>query len=161
VYGRRPLTRLEAALYVVATGVLVAVLLDRMLEYFEIAERATVEATVNRVNSGINTRLAYDRLKGRISDPEEWLRRNPFELVSMNPANFLGEVDRAEPSAVPPGQWVYDRGTAQLLYRPRFSRHLQTRNGSKLLRFQVRPMGVNAYGPYHLVPSVAYEWGAF
>jgi hypothetical protein len=164
VYWGRPLSRLEAALYIALAAVLAAVLLDRLLEHFEMAERAAVEATLNRVNSGLNTRLAYEWLAGRVADESAWARRNPFELANARPSNFAGEADRPDPAAVPRGQWLYDRTDGILLYRPRLARRLETGDGSGVLRFRLGAKDLPTAGlrrVYQLVPAVDYRWENF
>ena len=52
MYGSRPLSKLESALYVIVVSVLVLVFLDRMQVYFEYAERAAVETTLLHTQSG-------------------------------------------------------------------------------------------------------------
>jgi hypothetical protein len=161
VYWRRPLTRLEAALYVAIAGVLAVVLLDRLIENFELAERAAVEATVMQVNSALNARVAYELLRGRVPDDGQWQRRNPFALAGTSPANYGGEADRVEPSGIAAGEWFYDRSEAVLLYRPRFSRHLVIQDGSRVLRFHLRATGESGARAYQVVPATPYDWGTF
>src|SRR3979411_533404 len=93
MYWRRPLTRLELALSPAAVAVVLAVFLERLLTYMELAERTVMEMTVSRVNSALDVRRAYDMLAARTASAPTTLSRNPFELAGMSPANFHGEMD--------------------------------------------------------------------
>lgn len=155
MYGSRPLAKLEAALYVLAVSALVLVLLDRMLVYFEYAERAAVEATLLRTQSALHTRLAYDILRGKAPNPAEWSTQNPFKLAQMKLENFAGERDAADSGVLEGGQWVYDRTTRHIVYKPRYSRGLSIEGGGVALRFR---LGISQDGLPRLEPVERYRW---
>jgi len=156
IYGRRPLTRLEAALYAGFTAVLIAIFLERVLAYMVFAERMAMEATVNQVMSGANRRLAYDLLRGARHDSEAWKRRNPFELAGIAHANFAGELDTAQVQGIGGGAWAFDRERGELIYRPRLRIGLQTSDPDGVLRFR-GSLASGALG-YTLVPATSYQW---
>ena len=156
MYGSRPLAKLEAALYVLVVSALVLVLLDRMLAYFEYAERAAVEATLLRTQSALHTRLAYDILRGKAPDPAEWPTQNPFALGQMKLENFAGERDAADSGILEGGRWVYDRATHHIIYKPRYSRGLSIEGGGVALRFRLVMGGPG--GLALLAPVAPYRW---
>lgn len=119
IYGRRPLTRLEAGLYAVIVGVLIAVLMERLLDQMALAERSTVETTLNNLMSAVNTRLAYERMRGQAPNLEAWVRGNPFELAGASPGNFAGEIDAVQAADLARGSWAFDRDRGELVYLPR------------------------------------------
>src|SRR3979490_1800564 len=93
MYWRRRLSRLEAAIYAAVVALVLAVFLERLLYYMELAERTAMEITVSHVNSGLDLRQASGRLATQsVRDPAA-SARNPFELAAMSPGNFLGEMD--------------------------------------------------------------------
>jgi hypothetical protein len=153
IYGLRPLSRLEAAIYGLIVALLVALLAERLLDYMEIAERAAVEQTVLRVNSGLNLRLAHALIQGR--RPELPANQDPFTLAGVVSPNFLGAQDfpdlQGETRA-----WVYDRLRQELIYVPRLKAGLRTDDPDGVLRFRVAadPAG----GAYSLVPVTRYAW---
>jgi hypothetical protein len=151
----RPLTRLETGAYAAIVAVLIAVFFDRMLDQFEFAERVAMEVTVSHVNSGVNIRLAYDRLRG-VAAASDWSERNPFELARMSPPNFLGERSSARLGAVARGSWIYDGRRAELVYLPRWKRSLRTRDPDGALRFRLQPPVQG--GAFMLVPTSKYDW---
>jgi hypothetical protein len=151
MYGRRPLTRLEAGLFAGLVGVFIVLFARQALDYMEIAERAAMEATLINTMSAINIRLIQDIASQR-QGARDWTRRNPFELARMAPANFAGDLDDSPPAS---GSWGYDRASAELIYTPRLRFRLQTSNGEARLRFRLveRPTG-----GYSLAPITPYRW---
>jgi|SRR6188508_2362133 len=155
MYWRRPLTRLELALYAAIVGVVLAVFLDRLLDTMELAERLAMEATVTRVNSALTVRVAADRLRGRPTRISEVLDRNPFEVAGAAASNSLGELDAPILEDLERGKWVFDRVGRELIYLPRLHRRLQA-TGS-VVRFRLVHRGD---GTLALTPVLPYSWGA-
>src|SRR6185503_722651 len=104
MYGRRPLTKLEAAIFAAVVGVFLVIFARQMLGYMEIAERAAMQATLINTTAAINVRLAAS-YRDQAAGTSDWTRRNPFELTGMLPPNFTAGV---APGLLEPGQWTYD-----------------------------------------------------
>lgn len=149
MYGRRPLTKLEAGIYAALVGIFLAVFASQMLDYMEIAERAAMQATLINTASAINVRLAAS-LRDHASPPD-WSGRNPFELAGMFPANF--ERD-AIPAFLESGRWTYDPDRAELAYMPRLRSTLVVPEGERALRFRL----VRNSAGYLLEPTVRFTW---
>lgn len=156
MYGRRPLTRLESALYAGIAAILVGVFCRQMLYYMEVAERIAMEATVNQLISAINTRLAYEVMRGEVGNVPAWVRRNPFELARASPANFRGELGASPPGALERGFWAFESSRAELVYFPRLHLDLQTDDPDAALRFKA-VVPPDAMG-YRLVLTSPYRW---
>jgi hypothetical protein len=156
MYWRRPLTRFEMGLSAAVVAVVMAAFLARLLDYMEIAERSNMETTVSYINSGINTGLAYDMLEGRPVNMATGLKRNPFELARMSPANFLGELGGRDLASLEKGSWIYDRPTNELIYLPKLRRGLRTEDPQGAIRFRL--VQAREKAPYMLVPTSVYEW---
>lgn len=154
IYWRRPLTRLELALYAGLVGIAVMFLASRLLDYLELAERASMEMTVARVNSAINVHLAYEMLGGRLIYAEPALRRNPFELAKMAQSNYVGELESGDLSKVERGNWVFDRQQTELVYLPRLRSGLRSPEDGAIRFHLVRRGG----STYLLVPTSDYVW---
>jgi len=155
VYWRRRLSRLEAAICAVVVAVVLAVFLERVLYYMELAERTVMEITVSNVNSALNVRRAYDMLSGRAANDPTAPLRNPFELAGMSPANFHGEIDSPSLGSLERGRWVFDRSTRELIYLPRLRRGLTTTDPDGAIHFRLEPRG---NGISMLVPTSKYAW---
>jgi len=159
MYGRRALTRLESALFAAIAGVLIAVLLDQLFDYLELAERAMVEVTLSNVQSGLNVRLAHDLLTGRATDLAAWRKNNPLTLARAIPTHYLGESYRPRLDEVDPPAWLFDTATTELIYVPRHARSLKTADGSGVLRFHLVPgQDVGAIG-VRIAAAQPYFWG--
>jgi general secretion pathway protein G len=151
VYWHRRLTRLEAAISATLLAVFLAVFLERVLYYLELAERTVVVLTVSNVNSALNVRRAYDMLGGQAMNDRV---RNPFELAGMSPDNFLGEIDSPSLATLERGQWVFDRTRRELIYLPRLHRGLETADPDGAIRFKLElQRGVSM-----LVTTSDYAW---
>ncbi len=156
IYGRRPLTKLEAALYAGIAAILLAVFASRVLDYMEIAERSAMQATISNLIAAINTRLAYDVMRGEVGNVSAWARRNPFELAKVSSSNFSREVDASTPGSLERGKWAYDVSRAELVYLPRLRRGLETTDPDGILRFRA-VIDSRGFG-YALVPVPMYRW---
>ena len=155
MHWRRNLTRLEIGIYAAVVGVVLAVFLERVLYYMELAERTAMEVTVSNVNSAINIRRAFGMLAPRGTKDPSAPPRNPFALAEMSPANFIGEVDLPDLANLERGQWVFDRTRRELIYLPRLRRGLDTADPDGAIRFKLEPRG-NTVSV--LVPTLEYVW---
>jgi hypothetical protein len=156
MYWRRSLTRLEAGLYAAVIAIVLALFIERLLYYMELAERVALETTVTRVNSALATRQAYDMALGLPRAADAWSRGNPFTLANTSPMNFLGEEALPNLAALDRGSWVYDSVSNDLIYLPRLRAGLRTSDPDEVLRFRVSR--VDPKGSYQLVPTNAYVW---
>lgn len=156
MYGSRPLSKLESAIYVIVVSVIVLAMLDRMLTYFEYAERAMVETTLLRTQSALHTRLAFDLLRGKAPDLDAWSDHNPFDLAKMQLPNFAGERDASDAAALEDGKWVYDPAKRELVYVARHARGLSVDGGGSALRFRLIIGGPG--GLPNLAPVAPYRW---
>jgi hypothetical protein len=155
LYWRRRLSRLELAVYASVVAVLLAVFLERVLYYMELAERSSMEATVSNVNSALNVMLAYNALNGRPGDDRSVAQHSPFALVTMSPTNFHGEIDAPRLDGLERGYWVFDRSGRELIYLPRLHRGLRTADPEAAIRFRLL---LRQGKGYMLVPTSTYEW---
>lgn len=156
IYGQRSATKLEAALYGGIAAILIAVFANELLDYMEIAERCAMQATLGNLVAAINTRLAYEVMRGEIGNVSAWPRRNPFELARASVGNFSGEMDTLAQGALVRGRWAFDANRAELVYLPRLRRSLETGDPEGALRFRavVSPAGFG----YRLEPASPYRW---
>ena len=153
---------LESALYVIIAGALAALLLHRLQQLSEVAEKTAMEATVARLQSALYARAAKAVLSGRARVALDWRSRNPVVLAHAELPNYLGEFDHPDLASLEPGNWLYDRGRNELVY-------LVRRAGSfsggtdpvPAIRFRLQlertPLG--AYSPMLLHPAAEYDWG--
>lgn len=159
----RPRNYLQAALYVVICGVIVTMLVDRLLDYAEIAERAAMEATVARLNNALYARLAYLALRGDYEAIEALASNSPFTSTEAKSPAYLGEFP-SSPIDVGPGTWHYDRATNELVYVPRFARRFHSAGGARAdaarYAVELRKASRYAYTGVALRPSGGWHWDA-
>ena len=155
MYWRRRLTRLEVAIYASVAALVLAVFLERVLYYMELAERTVMELTVSNVNSALTVRRALDMLAGRASNDPTAPSRNPFALAGMSPANFHGEIDSPNLADLERGYWVFDQTRRELIYLPRLRRGLDTADPDGAIRFRLER---RANDTSMLVPTSKYAW---
>jgi len=154
MYGARPLTRLEAALYGSIAAILIAVLAQQLIEVMEVAERTSMQVTVAQLNAAIATRLAYEVMRGEVGNVQAWTQQNPFELARMKHARFAGEFQSV--ADLDRGTWTFDPVRAELIYAPRLRTGLHTADPDGVLRFRgiASPNGMG----YALVPTPPFRW---
>lgn len=154
---------LQSALYVAIAGILAAVLLERLLTYAEAAEKATVEATISRLQSALYARVAYLVLRGEYDQLEALPRRSPFAVTRAEATNYLGEYDGSPPGPAQTGSWYFDRQRAELVYRPNLTRYFKAADGKAAfpeLRFrvEVQRSSKHAYSAVMLKPTISNRW---
>jgi hypothetical protein len=156
IYGRRPLTRLEAGLYGGIAAILIAIFAGYVLDFMETAERVGMELTLSHLISGVNTRVAYDMLLGKTPEDLAGTRSNPFELARMTPTNFLGSGNSSSIGSLERGSWFYDVTREELVYLPRLRWGLETGASDKALRWHFARRND---GPgYVLILTTPYRW---
>jgi len=133
MYGRRPLTKLEAGIFAGVVGIFLTVFAHYMLGYMEVAERVAMQATLINTSGAINVRLAQSFLDQR-PGPKDVTERNPFDVAGAAPPNFARNADL---STLASGQWAYDSEHAELVYVPRLRSSLRTEGGEFALRFRL------------------------
>jgi hypothetical protein len=155
MYGRRPLTRLEAGLYAGLVGIFITVFAWQILDYMELAERSAMNATLSNLASGLNARAAQELLsRGKLD--ASWARRNPFEIAQVSGGNYVGSVDAEGLRSLPSASWAFDPARAEVVYLPRRTARLETSDPQRLLRFRLvrSPRGPG----YVLEPTATYRW---
>jgi hypothetical protein len=122
---------LEFWLAAALIGVATTFLLPALWRIEEDAERLLVESTIRNINSGLRLAESELVLQGREAERRTLLLANPVTWLESPPTGYV-ECDRIEAHAVEAGQWVWERETRLLHYRPRHSEHLQVQGGGTL-----------------------------
>ncbi len=161
----RGFSLLELAVVACVLSVLLAVFLNRLTFYQELAERAQFESTLQAYKTALQIRLAELIVDRREAEARTLEAGNPTELMSTKPANYGGDY----PASPRPGTWYFDTGAHELVYvvntGGRLSRAVT--DNPKQLRYKVRvifqpinaPGGsINSIGGITLVPGRVYQW---
>lgn len=162
---QRGFSLLELAVVAVVLSVLLAVLLERLAFYQEMAERARFESTLQGYKTALQIRLAELILERREGEARRLEDENPTQWLSEKPTDYGG----AYPLRPEPGTWYFDDTTRELVYVANSARRLviELRDGRKQLRFRVKvayqeiaagSSRVRGLAGIGLQPSAAYRW---
>jgi hypothetical protein len=154
---------LQSALYLAIAGVLAAVLLERLLTYAEVAEKAAMEATLSQLSAALYARVAYLALRGEYEAIDALRDGNPFISGYVKFPNYLGEFDAVPAGDIAEGKWLYDRARRELVYVPNLRRYLQANaaghsDGALRFRLEVRKVSKQAYTGILLEPVGDTRW---
>ena len=162
---QRGMTWLELALVAGLLGVVGVVMLHRLADYQELAERADMEYGVATLKSALRIRVGVLMVEGRLTEKRRLLCENPVLWLERQPANYAGEAHGAAVKNVSPGHWYYDPVECVIAYVARNSRHLAPDStGMARVRFQVRADAEDTAGRpggLSLVPVEPYRWESF
>ncbi|MCK7581248.1 MAG: hypothetical protein MZV65_40170 [Chromatiales bacterium] len=133
-------------------AVLVAVLLQRLIDYEEYAEKTAVELTVRNLRSALRWQTAQRMIHSRTVELAGLAGANPIPWLERPPAGYLGELAGATSAVVSGGSWYFDLDSRELVYVPNLNRHLVLPPGAvPQMRWQVRvlksSMGRDVNGP--------------
>jgi general secretion pathway protein G len=106
----------EFAVAVAVFAILLTVLLQRLSFYQDDAEDVAVRHVVANIRTALDIKLAEGRLPGNTVDLTILSEKNPLDLLTKKPANYLGEYSAPADKDVTPGNWYFDRQDKTLVY---------------------------------------------
>ena len=112
----RGFSLIELAITLALISVLAGLLLERMVYYQEVAEKASMEQVAADLRSSVNLRAAELVLDNGFAELDELVLKNPFELLAQKPQNYLGVLDGPSPEQVPGGKWYFDKRSKEVVY---------------------------------------------
>ena len=131
----RGFTVLELVLVFIVVGVAGTIAANRFFYYQELAEKATMDATLASFKMGLQIRSAELAISNNQSQAGGLEKENPVRWLAEPPANYAGEY----PAHPQPGHWYFDAKDAALVYVPNSTRYLQLSTaGNSELRFRVK-----------------------
>ncbi len=159
-------TMLELMVAIALIGVFASVLLDRLLYYQELAEKAAMEYTVNVLKLGLQIRIGHLMAQNQVVDFMAVARENPATWLDAPLPGYRGEVVATPNPQMPAGSWYYDRTQRELVYVTALNRYLQTNAQDKSrVHFRVkvvRPDGTAARDSLvlglQLAAAEPYRW---
>jgi len=115
-HSQRGIKLFEVAVATAVFTIIVTVLLLRLWYYQDRAEEVAVQQVVNNIRSALEIEVAQGRLLGKAVDLTMLMEKNPLELLTNKPANYLGEFFSPADSDVTVGNWYFDRYDKTLVY---------------------------------------------
>ena len=103
----------------------------------EYAEKTAVEMTVLNIRTGLRYKMADLMMQNRLYELPGLLEENPVNWLEKPPLNYVGEASNSEREKVRPGNWYFDAGKKQLVYKLNLSDHFNWRGeGDPELRYE-------------------------
>ncbi len=139
--AQRGFTLFELIVAISVILVLAAVFLSRVPYYQGQAEKAAMERVVSAVQSALVLRYGTLLARGANNEKELGLLAtdNPISWLQQKPQNYAGEYFDPGPSTVPPGRWVFDLKSRDLIYTVDHADYFTPgKDGKKWIRFHVR-----------------------
>jgi len=108
---------LELTVVIVAVGILVGVVLDRLLPLIGRAERVAFLQVQAELQTALLLEAAELITVGQANRLADLAQRNPMTLFLQAPQNYVGALPSPAAAELPAGTWYYDEQTARLGYR--------------------------------------------
>ena len=168
--SRRGFSLLELVVVIVLISVLLTLGIERLLIMKAQAERTAMEQVLSSIRSGLTIRLAELAVRSRLPQAAAMAGKNPFNVLSEKPPNYLGELLRPDPGTLARGNWYFDLQEGALCYLPESEEFFESRLEPPRARFRIAPVfdDVNKNGRYDegldllrglsLAPLEAYSW---
>jgi general secretion pathway protein G len=160
-------TALELVVSASVVLVFAGVLLERMLFYQELAEKARMELQVTTLKLALQVRIGTQITEHEPVDYPAMARGNPVRWLDAPMAGYRGEPGPQEAKLLPGGCWYFDQQALELVYQPRLDLHLDADGtGRKRVRFHVQVLRAQAGARkddaamvgLRLVPVEGYRW---
>jgi general secretion pathway protein G len=132
-------TLVELLIVVCIVAFLASLLFSRILFYQELAEKAAMQQVVSAVQTALVMEYGHRMASGMGPGVINITNENPMEWLAQKPGNYAGEYYGVKPSTAEPGNWVFDRGSHELIYLPDHVEYfVPAKNGTRWIRFHTR-----------------------
>lgn len=108
-------TWVEVAVVVLIYGTILAVLLDRLLYYQELAEKASMEYVATVLRSELRIKMGELIIQNREADIPALAHQNPITWLEKQPQSYCGELEHEADGEVT-GCWYFIRDGKILTY---------------------------------------------
>lgn len=132
---QRGFTFFEFSVVALVLSALAVIFYDKLLLYQEQGEKATMERTIDSIESALRMRQAQLFSMDRAGDVAILATSNPIDWLITKPGNYIGVEEGPLPSDGPRGVWYFDAKRHQLVYVVKHDRHL--RHPAREIAFRV------------------------
>jgi prepilin-type N-terminal cleavage/methylation domain-containing protein len=138
-HGPRGFSLLELVVVISIIAIFAAVLLGRLKNTAAIAEKTTMEATVNQINTALLFEFAADVIHNTRDKIPALASKNPVDWLAQPPSNYLGEFAATPKQPEPGGNWYFDTTDHFLVYTVQRGEEFQPDStGLKRVRYRVK-----------------------
>jgi prepilin-type N-terminal cleavage/methylation domain-containing protein len=135
---QRGFTLLELVVVIAIVSILIGLFLNRVMIYQELAEKTAMEQVVGTLQSALVLQHAQIQTRGQASDVAAMSIDNPMHWLQKIPRNYAGEFYGATPLSAPPGNWLFDLKSRELVYLVQHTDHFKPgMGGRQWIRFHV------------------------
>ena len=134
----RGFTLIELIVVIAILSVLIASILNRVEYYQELAEKTAMEQNVGAIQSALTMEHGKLYVRGNAGDITSLATENPMKWLQKLPQNYAGEFYAPSPKSVPPGSWVFDLKSRELIYvLDRTDHFVPGKDSYKWIRFHI------------------------
>jgi len=108
---------LERVIVITVIAIFMAMFVNRADRVDAQLERATLELVIQDLQSRVLMFTAEQRAVDRVRELVEYIGKNPVGTITSEIGNYAGDPETIDWTGVKPGQWVFDRGSGNLVYR--------------------------------------------
>lgn len=139
--AQRGFTLFELVVVIGIALILLGVFFSRVPYYQERAEKAAMEQMAGAVQNALVLRYSALLARGAANAKElgALASDNPVTWLQQKPRNYAGEYFDPGPGTVPPGRWMFDLKSHDLIYTVDRADHFTPgKDGNKWVRFHVK-----------------------
>jgi len=160
-------TLVELLVVISIVAILAGMLFKRVLFYQELAEKAAMQQVVSALQSALVLEYGHRMANSTGQEINNLITQNPMDWLAQKPANYAGEFQALNPSAIEPGNWAYELSSHELIYVPDHAQlFVPAKSGAKLIRYRVatayesssRAKGVKVPSGVTFAPVEPYQW---
>lgn len=122
---------LQVAVLFTVLGSLVMGLLWALSDVTERAEKQVVELTVRNMKTGMQLAMGEALLHQRANEVASWVDGNPVLWLGSQPSGYRGQCSAEESRSLEGGEWCFELGNRELVYRPKNANHLRNSVGER------------------------------
>ena len=131
-------TLIELIVVIAILSILIAVFLNKVEYYQELAEKTAMEQNIGAIQNALTLQHGKQYVRGNSDDVTLLSTENPMKWLQKLPQNYAGEFFDPKPTSVPPGSWIFDIKAHELIYIPSRTDHfVPGKDGLNWIRFHI------------------------
>jgi general secretion pathway protein G len=164
---QRGFSLLELIIVISIVAVLAGMFLNKVPLNQELAEKAAMEQMAGAFQTALVMRYGSMLANGAATEKElgKLAAENPMGWLQQKPENYAGEFFDPAVTTVPPGQWMFDLKSRDLIFVLNRSEYFTPgKDGQKWIRFHVKfeyetgVAGGKSLVSTLFVPTSPYRW---